>query len=263
MSTAPSLHENSIHLLGQGGSILKVDGLNIYVDPYLSNSVQELDDPELERLVDIPINPEDVTDADWVLITHNHIDHCDPQTIPVIAKYSPNAKFMAPKIVLDILIKWDIEQDRLHLAKEEWLEITPSLKIHTVPAAHRGIDYDSQGNLLYVGYVVDVSGKRIYLAGDTRVADDLLEALIQLSPITIGILPVNEHNYFRARQGIIGNMSPREAFIFADELGFDRVIPVHWDMFEVNSASPVEIQAVYDHIAPKFKLELGSKEIRI
>ena len=40
----------------------------------------------------------------------------------------------------------------------------------------------------------------------------VIDALNALAPIAVAILPVNEFNFFRSRQGIVGNMSVREAF---------------------------------------------------
>jgi L-ascorbate metabolism protein UlaG (beta-lactamase superfamily) len=67
-------------------------------------------------------------------------------------------------------------------------------------------------------------------------------------------LPVNEDNFFRRRRGIVGNMTIREAFGLAAEVGIQSVVPVHWDMFAVNSASPEEIKAVYKADAWPFEL---------
>ncbi len=77
-----------IRLLGQSGCRLNCLGIVVYVDPYLSNSVQELDAPDLKRLVPVPVRPEDIKDADWVLITHDHIDHCDPRLLSRITSSS-------------------------------------------------------------------------------------------------------------------------------------------------------------------------------
>ena len=111
-----------IQLLGQSGCRLDFSDCTIYIDPYLSNSVQELDASDLERLIPIPFMPESVTDADWILITHEHIDHCDPYTIPQIAKSSPQAKFVCPQPVANLLEKWGIEQNRIFIASETWSE---------------------------------------------------------------------------------------------------------------------------------------------
>ena len=93
----------SLQLLGQSGCRIEYDGVVIYMDPYLSNSVQELDASDLERLIPVPMLPESVTDADWVIITHEHIDHCDPHTLPTIAEASPDCRFIGPPPVLNRL----------------------------------------------------------------------------------------------------------------------------------------------------------------
>jgi hypothetical protein len=58
--------------------------------------------------------------------------------------------------------------------------------------------------------------------------------------------------------GIVGNMSIREAFGLAAEVGIEQVVPVHWDMFVVNSTSPKEIEAVYESTSWQFELIDGS-----
>ena len=49
-------------------------------------------------------------------------------------------------------------------------------------------------------------------------------------------------------------MSIREAFELANELKIKQVFPVHWDMFEVNSTMPEEINVVYKSYNWNFEL---------
>lgn len=250
-----------VRLLGQSGCRLGFPGCTVYLDPYLSNSVQELDAPDLARLLPIPCPPGQVTDADWVLITHEHIDHCDPHTLPQLAAASPSARFMGPVPVLQLLAQWGIPEGRLHLATEVWSDLANGLAIHATAAAHPRIERDENGHLRHVGYVIEYQRKRLYLAGDTSVVQELIDCLTALQPISTALLPVNEHNFFRGRRGIIGNMSVREAFQLADELGMEHVVPVHWDMFAANAAGVKEIRAVYTHMRPGFQLHLQPDQL--
>lgn len=249
--TSPSI---PVRLLGQSGCRLGVPGCTIYLDPYLSHSVQELDAPDLVRLTPIPMRPDQIDDADWVLITHSHIDHCDPHTLPGLAQASPSARFVGPPAVLRMLAQWGIAGERLQPATEAWTGLAPNVGVHSVPAAHPEIERDADGHLACVGYVVEHAGRRIYLAGDTSVRQPVLDAVAALAPIATAVLPVNERNFFRDRRGIIGNMSVREAFQMADELGTENVVPVHWDMFAANAVGHDEILAVYEHMRPSFRL---------
>ena len=66
--------------LGQAGLLFETDGKKIIVDPYLSNSVQKIEPHNARRVaVDerfLKIKP------DILLLTHNHLDHTDPETLP-------------------------------------------------------------------------------------------------------------------------------------------------------------------------------------
>ena len=47
-----------INYLGQSGFKIDIKNTSILIDPYLSNSVSELDSPDLIRQIDIPYAPE-------------------------------------------------------------------------------------------------------------------------------------------------------------------------------------------------------------
>lgn len=237
-----------ISLLGQSGCRLVFQGAVVYVDPYLSNSAQVLDSPDLQRQVPIAIAPEKVNDADWVLITHAHIDHCDPHTLPKLAIASPGAHFVGPASVIRLLTEWGIAPARLVQAPESGFALTDSLTVRAIPAAHPEIERDTAGNLTCIGFLLDHVGRKLYIAGDTFVRQEIIDRLRVDGPVHTAILPVNEHNFFRARRGILGNMSVREAFQFAREIGASQVVAVHWDMFAVNSVHPDEIRLIHQRM---------------
>lgn len=254
----------TIHLehLGQTGLRIDLRDLTVLVDPYLSNSVQELDSPDLVREVPIPYNPNELTGVDWVLITHEHMDHCDPHTLPILAEASPKARFMGPLAVRKQLADWGISEERIQEASLEPYALSDNFKVRSVPAAHPKLRLAQDNQPHTVGYLFQYKNKTLYLAGDTAVCDELINELKQIGTIDLALLPVNEDNYFRRRRGIIGNMSIREAFGLAADVGIKSVVPVHWDMFSANSASLVEIKAVYDSAYWPFEL-LDSGSIKL
>ena len=240
--------------------LLKLNGLNILIDPYLSNSVEELDSPDLIRQIRIPYHPEDLTFIDWVLITHDHIDHCDPFTIPKLAKASPNSKFIGPEPVRKILGKWGIISERIFSSPLRNRQLGRDVSLISVPSAHPTLTKGKDGMSTVNGWILTIKDIKVYIAGDTSLYDGLIDFLKKQSGIDIGILPVNEDNYFRRRRGIIGNMSIREAFGLAKEVGIKKVFPAHWDLFCVNSALPEEIEAIYNGYEWPFELVWGLSE---
>ena len=245
-----------IEHLGQTGLKINLDSLTVLVDPYLSHSVQELDAPDLVRQVPIPYQPRKLTDIDWVLITHEHMDHCDPHTIPILAEVNPQCRFMGPRAVREQLQQWGIKEYQITSSPDADINLGNGLSVCSIAAAHPTIRRDQHGCPQAVGYVFTYQERVLYAAGDTSICDEMIEILQQLPRIDVALLPVNEDNYFRRRRGIVGNMSVREAFELAQEIKIKEVIPVHWDMFECNSTSKDEILAVYN--SSKWPFSLGT-----
>lgn len=247
--------------LGQSGYKMTFNDCVLYVDPYLSDNVETTEGSELRRMFKLPFSPGQVTDADWILVTHAHIDHCDLYSLLPIAKASPQSKFVCPNECVRALIAAGIPEERLVVASETWMNIGMDTQLIAVPAAHPTIQRDEIGNLSCVGYVIEHQGRRFYHAGDTSVKKELIDRLNFLAPIEIAFLPVNECNYYRESRGIIGNMTVREAFQLATDLKVKALVPMHWDMFAPNCVYKEEIELLYRLIQPSFDLRFYPESI--
>ena len=245
-----------ITALGQVGYRLNIGNTIIYIDPYLSNSVQEKEDPDIARLVPAPMKAEEISDADYVLITHAHRDHCDEDTLLPLSEASSKAIFVGPQPVCNKLSKMGIGENRIVCVNSEPVELKPaSIKIHVVPAAHPEVKVNDVGKgWQCVGYVIEANGKRIYHAGDTSLRAEVIDSLKAIGPIDTAMIPVNEQNYMRDKQGIIGNMTVREAFYLGEQIGVKTFIPTHWDMFAQNQVYKQEIDLLYKLMSPSFEL---------
>lgn len=243
--------------LGQAGFRLQFDEVTLYIDPYLSDSVEIAEGPALRRQVPIWKLPSEVNDANWVLITHTHMDHCDIDTLGPLSQASAGCTFLGPKEVGNVLAEKGIANGRFTCATNRWHELGANLRVHPVPAAHPTIEIDHLGDFRQVGYIIEYKGRRIYHAGDTSLNDVMIEAVSTFKPIDIAILPVNECNYYRNNCGIIGNMSVREAFKFAENINVRKLVPMHWDMFLPNNVYQEEIEAYYAMAGSPFDMVLN------
>jgi L-ascorbate 6-phosphate lactonase len=161
--------------LGQVGVAFKGPTGILYVDPYLTDSDGE--GGRLERSFPPPLEPEEVTNASAVLLTHDHIDHTDPETLLPLASASPEARFICPSTSRDTLEEAGLDRDRITVPEVgEPLEVAGATAT-AVPSAHTELERDPEGGYPYLGYVIEWNGVTLYHAGDTVIYDGLIETL--------------------------------------------------------------------------------------
>lgn len=257
--TNPPYGTLAIWYLGQESVVVKGDGITIYVDPYLSG---DLDDGDWRRTFPAPIAPEELEGVQLGLITHEHDDHMDVRTLPWLHRSSPGAPIVAPACCKPALQEIGIPESLFITADDRQpLELFSKLRVTPIAAAHEQLERDNDGFPRYVGYVLELNGVTLYHAGDTLVFPELIEQVGALKP-DIALLPINGRDYFRQQRGIVGNMNYREAAHFAQEIGADTVIPLHYDLFAINAEKPGHfVDYVYEHF-PEQKVHVMARAER-
>lgn len=247
--------------LGQCGFRFQLGRTVVYTDPYLTNHVAEIEGQEMQRLRPAPVEPASVSDADFVLITHAHLDHCDLKTLVPLSFASSACRFVCPNEVAKLLIGAGIDARRVILACEDWIMLGQEARVMPVPAAHPRIEKDNEGYLRCVGYVMECGGRKLYHGGDGSPDHRVFDRLNRLRPIDVAFIPVNERNFYREKRGIVGNMSVREAFQMAEDIGIKTLVPTHWDMFAPNSVFKEELVLLYELMRPPFEMRLDPQEL--
>ena len=215
--------------LGQASLVLKLAERTIYVDPYLG--------PGERRLVPPAFAPDQVTDADLVLLTHDHSDHIDPATLPGLALASPGARFVTPRPTVDRVAELIGDDVRIVAATAGEALDLDGLTLTPIAAKHEAFDEDSGLGFPYLGYVIQADGLTIYNAGDTIPYPGLVESLRDFA-IDLAFIPINGRDFFRTSAGVLGNCDYREAAELAALLAVDTVVPVHYGMFAGNTVPP-------------------------
>lgn len=122
-------------------------------------------------------------DADYILITHDHYDHFSVDDIKKVAKAS--TILVAPA---------RMEDDAKELANEvaSIVTVTPGsykeisgLEIETIPAYNTVKPFHPR-RAEWVGYILRVDGKRVYIAGDTGLTKEAKQVRCDIALLPIG-----------------------------------------------------------------------------
>ena len=234
--------------IGQEGFVFKSRGQIIYIDPYLSSYAETITrgkSNEHVRIKPAPMKPEDVNHADIVLCSHDHADHIDPEGIPIIAAASPGAHFVVPECARETMRGFGIENERVHTMKGDDELCLDEINIYAVPAKHEEFDEHSQKGYPYLSYVINIDGISLFHAGDTIPYSGQVERLKQ-HRIDLAFLPINGRDEFRHKFDLAGNFTCEEAIRFALDINAGLTIPMHYDMFAINTADINEFRRMAD-----------------
>jgi L-ascorbate metabolism protein UlaG (beta-lactamase superfamily) len=141
--------------------LLKGDGIVVAIDPYELRSVPEK--------------------ADLVLVTHDHFDHCDPNSVRLVAK--PDAVIVAPQNAASKLGKnvRVVKAGDVLTEKGVTIKVVPAYNVRPERQRFHPKNYGG------VGYLITLAGKTVYHPGDT----DLIPEMDNLGQVDIALLPVS------------------------------------------------------------------------
>ncbi len=230
-------NQAALWFLGQSGFLLKSAGITAVIDPYLSDSVANVS-PWLTRRYPAPIEPAALK-VDIYIVTHNHLDHLDPETIEQY-RYKDQTVFVGPRFVCRKLRSLGVRDSqivKIDVGESQQIGRMKLTGIYTVPNEPNVIDT--------AGYHIKFdNGRSVYHTSDTALSPLLLEAVHHAE---VGLFCIN---------GKWGNLSIEDAVKLTQKVNPIFAIPHHYDVMELNSENPHTFEYCMKYTNPKIAVKL-------
>ena len=196
----------ALWFIGQSGYIFRAAGVTVVMDPYLSDSVSRLV-PELTRLYPPPIPP-NVLQADVFIVTHDHLDHLDPDTIEPYC-FKERTIFVSPRLAAKKLHSLGVPETNLVVIDSGITRTVRDIKITGVYALpNESAVIDTTGYQLTFA-----NGRSVYHSSDTGFSEVLLAAVPR---VEVALVCIN---------GKMGNLEVAQAVMSPRRLNRNRACP--------------------------------------
>lgn len=256
--------------LGQSCNFVSYNGLKILTDPLFSDYlIHKKLGPK--RITDMPANIEDVPKPDIIMVSHNHPDHLDQESI----EHWKNSEtlWIVPKGLKSYMDKNKIK-NYIELSWWETCELEKDNEIYHIsctPAMHwSGRSVLDTNQSLWCSFLLSYNKKPIlFHAGDTGYVKDLYVRIKDRfgAGCKLALLPCGQ--YCPEWHQKPRHINPREVIKIMKDMEANQVLGVHWGTFVLSGEyflepkERLEMLAEFDGIRDKcYCPELG-KTIKI
>jgi L-ascorbate 6-phosphate lactonase len=230
-------NQAALWFLGQAGYIMRADGATVVIDPYLSDSVAKVT-PDFARAIPVPLKPSELQ-ADIYIVTHDHLDHLDPETIRGY-RHKNDTVFVAPRLACEKLLSLGISGANIRRIDSGETDIFYGVKItgiHAIPTDNTVIDT--------TGYKIEFkNGRSVYHSSDTSYSETLLSSIPRAE---VFLLCIN---------GKWGNLTPAQAAEVAAKGSPLYAIPNHYDLMKKNSENPETFKYLLNKNSRKISVKI-------
>ncbi|MBI3258689.1 MAG: MBL fold metallo-hydrolase [Ignavibacteriae bacterium] len=227
LKTLP-MNETSLVWFGHSSYFLQVNDFKMLVDPVLSERISPVQFAGTKSYPGTRIySSSDIPELDCLLLTHDHYDHLDYQTV---VDLNPKVKKIYTSLgVGSHLEHWGIEASKIH--EFDWWDtqtVTSDIQLTATPARHfSGRRLTNRNQTLWSSFVLTTPNHRIFIGGDSGYGEHFKKIGEKFGPFDLVIMETGQYNVQWAN---IHSM-PEEAVQASVDLKGKVMLPVHWGKF--------------------------------
>ncbi len=223
--------------IGHATLLVQMEHQTFLTDPMWSERASPIQFAGPKRFHPPGVALDDLPPIDFVVVSHNHYDHLDLDSLREIAERNPTARFFVPLGNGELLRDEGIE----NVEEMGWGQVARSrdLEIHCLPTQHwsrRGV-FDGM-EALWGSWAVLGPNERFYFAGDTGYFAGFGDIGERLGPFDLAAVPIGA---YRPREMMkVFHMDPAEAVQAGRDLQARAIIGMHYGTFDLSDEPPSE-----------------------
>jgi len=222
-------NEDCVVWLGHATFFIRLNGVRILTDPVL-----ESPSALMKRFSELPVAVSELKDMDYIIVSHDHRDHCDEKSLKTLAPQNPNATYLTG-LGLDTLLNNFTQSP--HIQAAGWYQTyqtdTSKIEIIYLPARHWGRRYLNDTNKnLWGAYLIRANGKSIYFGSDSGYSTHYQDFAKYFGGVDVALLGVGAYKpeWFMSAS----HAGPKDAVRAAHEMKAKRMVPMHYGTFDLS-----------------------------
>lgn len=220
--------DGSLYRLGHSTVLMKLNGKFWMTDPVFAKRASPVQWAGPKRFTPMPISLEDVPPLAGVILSHDHFDHLDRDTVVALA--AKTSMFLAPLGVGDHLVRWGIPAGKTR--QLDWWQTVEleGIQFTATPAQHfSGRSMFVDNPTLWASWVIYTGTHRIFFSGDTGYFDGFAEIGRRHGPFDLTLLEAGA--YDKQWEGV--HMLPEQVMQAHRDLRGDWLLPIHNATFDL------------------------------
>lgn len=213
--------------MGHSSFLIEIDNTKILIDPVFSQYAAPYSFLGRKRYhKEMPITLDNLPFIDAIIISHDHYDHLDYQSIKKLK--DKTGKFYTTLGVGNHLRKWGVSESNI-IELDWWDETTfETLTFICTPARHMsGRGFTDQSATLWASWIIKGTNDNIYFSGDGGYGKHFKEIGEKYGPFDLGLMECGQYNALWADV----HMIPEETVQAGIDIHAKMILPVHWGAF--------------------------------
>ena len=240
--------DDYITWIGHATFLIKLGDTTIITDPYFSENAGPLIFGP-KRYVEPAIELNNIPETNLVLLTHNHYDHLDYETIK-------NFPFKNSKVLTPLkLSKYFIKNGFSSVKEMDWYEEIKvnDLLITFLPAIHWSKrTLTDKNKTLWGSFLIEYKGIKLFFACDTGYGNIYKKLGEKFGPIDLTFINIGAYDFRPMFEKSIYHATPEEALNIGKDLKSKKVLGIHWGTILLSLEDPFEPPVRFKNAAEEY-----------